>query len=165
MSTPKGTKPWNAGTSQGWIDSNGYRVIYVDEGGKRVQRKEHRVVMERELGRKLEPEEAVHHLNGDKSDNRPENLLVVGHGAHTEHHHYGRANTEASKESMATIARQRWEIERLRSINADLLAALELAERTLTSPGMAHTPPLPAEWEVLRPVRAAIAKARGEPDA
>lgn len=43
---------------------------------------EHRLVMERVLGRYLKPDEDVNHVNGVKGDNRPENLVVVRHYAH-----------------------------------------------------------------------------------
>jgi hypothetical protein len=36
----------------------------------------HRVVAEQKLGRKLLPGEVVHHIDGDKRNNNPENLMV-----------------------------------------------------------------------------------------
>ena len=51
-------------------DKQGYVSVKIG----RQWRREHHVVMEQKLGRPLEKNERVHHINGIRNDNRPENL-------------------------------------------------------------------------------------------
>lgn len=47
---------------------------------------EHRWLMEQHIGRYLTPDEHVHHLNHDRSDNRLENLMIVDPVEHAKYH-------------------------------------------------------------------------------
>jgi HNH endonuclease len=57
--------------------SGGYMLVYRPDhprASKSGQVMEHLVVMDEILGRYVTLDETVHHRNGDKTDNRPENL-------------------------------------------------------------------------------------------
>jgi len=61
------------------IQGNGYVYVYAPDHpsvqGKPFKRvAEHRLVMERLLGRALQPGENVHHKDGNRQNNTPENL-------------------------------------------------------------------------------------------
>ncbi|HRR37145.1 MAG TPA: HNH endonuclease [Clostridia bacterium] len=44
---------------------------------KQYGRHEHRIVAEQLLGRELLPGETVHHIDGDKRNNDPSNILIL----------------------------------------------------------------------------------------
>lgn len=78
---------WNNGR---YHTEHGYTAIAVPEGHHLRQAHgyayEHDLVAEQMLGRKLTREEVVHHRNGNRSDNRPENLEVTTRSEHSRSH-------------------------------------------------------------------------------
>lgn len=68
----------------GRVKQFGYWCIQQEDGG---YKREHRLVMEKYLGRHLKKGEDIHHINGNRLDNGIENLLLV---TSSEHHkiHY-----------------------------------------------------------------------------
>ena len=52
---------------------------------------EHRFIMSEHIGRPIRDDEAVHHINGNKKDNRLENLLLMDLGEHSAYHNRKRA--------------------------------------------------------------------------
>lgn len=85
----------------------GGRYLKTTVNGKTVS--VHRLVMEQTLGRKLLENEVVHHINGNKKDNRPENLVVMSASEHSRLENLGKKLTQEHKEkvSKSLIGNQR----------------------------------------------------------
>ena len=73
------------------ISSHGYVTVCMGGGARKY---EHIIVAENALGRQLKSfgtgnpnSEVVHHINGNKTDNRPSNLLICTHEYHVAMHH------------------------------------------------------------------------------
>jgi len=99
----KGQDPWNKGISHKsirgkkhyrwkggyWINEAGYKILEAKNKDKKYRIKEHRKVMEEHLGRKLSKKEEIHHINGNKLDNRIENLKIMTKKEHAKLHAKG----------------------------------------------------------------------------
>lgn len=82
-----GNPKWRGGQT---IDKDGYVLEYAPahpNANRHGYVRQHRLVVERRLGRYLDADEVVHHDNGAKDDNHDENLVLLpSGGAHrTEH--------------------------------------------------------------------------------
>ena len=75
---------WSVANAKGLsIKPSGYVEITT---GPNKGRPHHRVVVEQMLGRPLGRDEHVHHIDGDRTNNDPSNLVVMGASEHARHH-------------------------------------------------------------------------------
>lgn len=85
---PRGKNNWKGKAAHGWkggtyLTGNGYISAWVSENDPLQSMRmnngyvlEHRLVVARHYNRPLSQNETVHHINGDKRDNRIENLQL-----------------------------------------------------------------------------------------
>ena len=77
---------WHGGR---YLAHDGYWMIYTGNRGSNgwsSYRKEHIILIEQMLGRKLTPDEVVHHIDGNKQNNSLTNLWVTNHKGHKTAH-------------------------------------------------------------------------------
>lgn len=78
---------WKGGKT---IERAGYIYIYSPDHPHAIHGRyvlEHRLIMEKAIGRFLKKEEIVHHKNMKKYDNRLSNLQIMSPSEHAKHHH------------------------------------------------------------------------------
>ena len=91
-------------------DIEGYVHLYMPShkyADKNGYARQHRVIMERHIGRFLKPDELVHHINGIRNDNRIENLILFPNtSAHRNFHAENKTKTVITMEKVVSYEKR-----------------------------------------------------------
>lgn len=99
---------WKGGISK---SSKGYRLILKPDHHRADSKGyvlEHILIFEEKTGLQVPDNCCIHHLNGDKTDNRIENLGMMLTSAHTSFHNAQRKHSEETKNKISLKAKERF---------------------------------------------------------
>lgn len=119
------------------VDKDGYILIH-SKGHPNARKHthyvfEHRLVMEEMIGRFLLPDEVVHHRDGDKQNNAPENLqLFSSNGEHLAFDLQGRCPhwSPEGKERIRKATLRRWQTQQISTLPESTTDAPPCSQRS-----------------------------------
>src|SRR3990167_2781700 len=118
----KGHIPWSQGKKGIWTGIKNHRWKggkYIENGYYLIMKKnhphavkgyifEHRLILEKKIGRYLTSNEICHHINGNRLDNRPENLELMSRPVHASMHLKGRKLSLETRKRLSDSIKKHW---------------------------------------------------------